>query len=230
MTSLTKFILLFVLMAATSGMALALRPTHRIADDAAPINLEAMIPNALGEWREVPQNTIQIVDAQQKEVIDKIYAQTLSRIYSNAQGYRMMLTIAYGKDQDDSHQVHKPEICYPAQGFVLTGKRYDRLTVGSDSIPVTRIETSLGTREEPVTYWITVGDRVVGPGLDKKLVEMSYGLRGQIPDGMLIRISSIDAESPHAYLMQDRFISEMLSSLDPQSRQKVIGLTQRVQQ
>jgi EpsI family protein len=142
----------------------------------------------------------------------------------------MMLSIAYGKDQDDSHQVHKPEICYPAQGFVLKDKQYDRFDTGHGAIPVTRVETSLGSRNEPITYWITVGDRVVGPRLDKKLVEMSYGLRGQIPDGMLVRISSIDPESPHAYSMHNQFASAMLGGIDPQNRQKLIGHTQREQQ
>ncbi|AXS80107.1 exosortase-associated protein EpsI, B-type [Dechloromonas sp. HYN0024] len=230
MIHLIKYLLLFVLMAATSGMAVALRPTHRIADDTAPVNLDAMIPKAFGEWREEPQNTAQIVDAQQKQVIDRIYAQTLSRNYINANGYRMMLSIAYGKDQDDSHQVHKPEICYPAQGFILKSKRYDHVDTGFGSISVTRVETSLGSRNEPITYWITVGDRVVGPRLDKKLVEMSYGLRGQIPDGMLVRISSIDPESPHAFQIQNQFLTEMLTSSSPQTRQRIIGTPKREQQ
>jgi len=225
-----RHFLLFILMLGASGLSLALRPTHRIADDAAPINLEVMIPKTFGEWQDEPKTDIQIVNAQEKEVIERIYAQTLSRTYVNRDGYRMMLAIAYGKDQDDSHQVHKPEICYPAQGFMLKEKHYETLSIRGGKIPVTRVETSFGERNEPITYWITVGDRVVGPRLDKKLVEMSYGLRGQIPDGLLFRVSSIDSKSAHAYQMQEQFITEMLGGIDPQSRKKLTGITFREQQ
>ena len=34
-----------------------------------------------------------------------------------------MLSIAYGKNQSDALQLHKPEICYPAQGFTLLAKQ-----------------------------------------------------------------------------------------------------------
>jgi hypothetical protein len=60
-------------------------------------------------------------------------------------------------------------------------------------------------------------------GIEKKLVEIGYGLNGQIPDGMLIRISSIDPESPHAFTMQAQFADQMLRALAPTYRQKLNG-------
>lgn len=210
-------------MLAASGLALALRPIHKIADLGSAMDLEAMIPHTLGDWREEQQNTIQIVDPQQKELIDKVYAQTLSRTYVNSRGYRIMLALAYGKDQRDAMQVHYPEVCYPAQGFSLKDKQSGTLATASGLIPVTRILTSLGERNEPVTYWTTVGDRVVQTGIQKKLAEMSYGLNGKIPDGMLIRISSIDAGAAHAYKMQTQFADQMLSALTPEHRQRLNG-------
>ena len=163
-------------------------------------------------------------------MIDLIYAQTLSRTYVNPEGYRIMLSIAYGSDQSDAKQVHKPEICYPAQGFTLKSKQYGQLVLQNTTIPVTRIETSLGERNEPVTYWITVGDRVVGPGLNKKLVEMGFGLRGLIPDGLLFRLSSIDSDTDRAYEKQNAFAGDLLGSLRPEDRQKLIGNPTREQQ
>lgn len=215
--------LLLILMLAASGLALALRPTHKIADQGSAMDLEAMIPRMFGDWREEPQNAVPIVDPQQKELIDKIYTQTLSRTYVNNRGYRIMLSLAYGKDQRDTMQVHYPEVCYPAQGFSLQEKQNGTLATERGAIPVTRILTSLGQRNEPVTYWTTVGDRVVQTGIQKKLAEMSYGLSGKIPDGMLIRISSIDPEAVHAYEMQTEFADQMLSALTPEYRQRLNG-------
>ncbi|MQM31751.1 MAG: hypothetical protein CRU78_15015 [Candidatus Accumulibacter phosphatis] len=52
---------------------------------------------------------------------------------------------------------------------------------------------------------------------------MSYGLTGKIPDGMLIRVSSIDTETSEAYEMQGRFSAQMLEALAPEYRQRLIG-------
>jgi EpsI family protein len=156
-------------------------------------------------------------------MIDKIYTQTLNRTYLNSSGYRIMLAIAYGDDQRDSMQMHYPEVCYPAQGFLLQNKEAGVLTTENGPIPVTRILTSQGRRNEPVTYWTTVGDKVFQGGLQKKLTEMSYGLSGKIPDGMLIRISSIDADAKIAYEIQTEFADQMLNALSPEYRQKMNG-------
>ncbi len=217
-----NFILL-ILMLAASGLALALRPTYKIAEQHSPIDLELMIPQKFGEWRAEKENLVQIVDPQQQEVIDKIYTQTLSRTYVNNRGYRIMLAIAYGDDQRDTMQVHYPEVCYPAQGFSLSDKQNGMLTTVNGVIPVTRILTSLGPRNEPVTYWTTIGDRVVRSGIQKKLAEMSYGLNGKIPDGMLIRFSSIDGNADNAYEMQTQFADQMLGALTPEYRKKLNG-------
>lgn len=221
MTIWLRNILLLAFMLAASGLALALRPTEKIAGPA--VDLEVMIPRSFGAWREEEQKSVQIVDPQQQEMIDKIYTQTLSRTYINNQGYRIMLAIAYGDDQRDAMQTHYPEVCYPAQGFALENKRSGTLTTANGLIPVTRILTSLGPRHEPVTYWTTIGDRVVRSGIQKKLAEMSYGLNGKIPDGMLIRVSSIDTDATNAYEMQTQFADRMLGALTPEYRAKLNG-------
>ena len=224
MNLLFRNFILLVLMLAASGLALALRPTQKIADMGPVINLNTMIPHTFGNWSEEQQNSVQMVDPQQQEMIEKLYTQTLSRVYKDNHDYRIMLAIAYGDDQRDSMQMHYPEVCYPAQGFSLQGKQTGTLATENGLIPVTRILTNLGQRNEPVTYWTTVGNRVFQGGLQKKIAEMSYGLNGKIPDGMLIRVSSIDAEAPRAYEMQAQFIDQMLGALTSEHRQKLNGM------
>ena len=214
---------LLALMLAASGLTLALNPVDKIAEQMPAIDLATMIPKTFGEWQEEENKSVQIVDPQQKEMIDKIYTQTLSRTYVHTNGYRVMLSIAYGDDQRDGMAMHYPEVCYPAQGFELQDKQAGVLTTASGLIPVTRILTSLGHRIEPVTYWTTIGDRVFQGGIQKKLAEMSYGLDGKIPDGMLIRISSIDSKTVNAYEIQSQFANQMLSALAPKYRKKING-------
>jgi EpsI family protein len=218
-----KNLILLILMLAASGLALALRPTEKMAAQSQAIDLETIIPAKFGDWRQDTTPYVQIVDPQQQEVMDRIYTQTLNRTYSNASGYRIMLAIAYGDNQRDSMQMHYPEICYPAQGFALQAKEKGTLPTSNGPIPVTRILTSLGPRDEPVTYWTTIGDKVFQGGIQKKLAEMSYGLSGKIPDGMLIRISSIDPGTANAYEVQAQFAEQMLHALKPEYRKKLNG-------
>jgi EpsI family protein len=220
---LRNFVLL-ALMLAASGLALALRPTQKIADQGPAINLETMIPRTFGDWREEQQYSAQIVDPQQQEMIDKIYTQTLSRTYVNNSGYRIMLAIAYGDDQRDSLQTHYPEVCYPAQGFELLSRQSGNIASPNGSIPIMQLMTSLEKRRvEPVTYWVMIGDVPITGGWKKKLAEMRYGLKGLIPDGLLFRVSSIDQDNQHAFEMHQSFVTDILSALPPPERKRISG-------
>ena len=83
---------------------------------------------------------------------------------------------------------------------------------------------SLGARQEPVTYWFTVGDKAVLNTTQKRLVDLRYGLTGRIPDGMLFRVSSIDQDPPRAYQMQNQFINQLLQTVPPADRKRLSGL------
>jgi EpsI family protein len=219
---LTGFILLALMVAAGLG-ALALKPTQKLADQGPKIDLAAMIPQQFGDWREEPQQAAQVINPQQKEVLDKIYNQTLSRTYSNAKGYRIMLSIAYGGDQSRDTQVHKPEVCYPAQGFTVLSRTAGGIALPFGLLPITHVDTELGQRREPITYWITVGDKVVQDGIRKKFVELRYRFSGRIPDGLLVRVSSIDPTVARAYDLQANFVSQLLGAVTPEQRQRLAG-------
>ncbi len=216
--------LLLVLMLAASGLALALKPTQKIADQGPAVDLEKIIPKEFGDWREEQHNFIQMVDPQQKELIERIYTQTLSRTYANSNGYRIMLAIAYGDDQRDSMQTHYPEVCYPAQGFELISREKGSVVSPTGSIPVVQLVTSLEKhRIEPVTYWVMIGDMPIVQGWKKKLAEMQYGLRGLIPDGLLFRVSSIDEDNRHAFEMHHAFINDILAAMPVIQRKRFSG-------
>ncbi len=218
-----KSIILLALMLLSAALGAALRPTIIVADELPPIDLKTMVPTAFGDWQEQLNLSNQIVDPQQKETIDKIYSQTLSRTYVNQQGYRIMLSIAYGKNQSKALQLHKPEICYPAQGFTLLAQQASMVDLAGRTIPATRIETVMGQRHEPVTYWTIVGEYVTTTMQNKRWVEMRYALHKRIPDGMLVRISSIDRATDNAYIMQNQFAAAMVKAIAPEHRNRFAG-------
>ncbi len=227
MTLFRKSLLLLVLMLIASASAVALRPSTKVTDQRPPINLAKMIPAQFGDWREEQQNAAYVVNPQQEEMIEKIYSETLSRTYVNASGYRIMLSIAYGGDQSRATQVHKPEVCYPAQGFQLLNKTETTMASPFGPLRVTRIDTQLRQRHEPVTYWITVGDRIVRGNVEKKLAEMHFRFAGEIPDGLLFRVSSIDPETARAYDIQAGFVNQLLAVLTPEQRRRLAGNTEK---
>jgi EpsI family protein len=135
-----------------------------------------------------------------------------------------MLSVAYGGDQRDSMQVHKPEVCYQAQGFDVLKVVASKLTTDYGKIPIKRLVATQGNRNEPITYWFTVGKKAISNGLDFKLNQMRYGLTGKIPDGLLFRVSSIGNDENLAYLIQDKFVFDLLMVVNPKDRLRLIGV------
>ena len=217
-------LLISALMFAASAGAIVARPDTKAADLGPAFSLEAIVPKQFGDWRELPQGTIQVVNPQAQQLLDKLYSQILTRTYVNAEGYRIMLSLAYGTDQRGSLQAHKPEVCYPAQGFKLHSSESLPVATPFGAIPAQRLFTSLGPRQEPVTYWFTAGDKAVQGRLQKRIVEMRYGLTGRIPDGMIFRVSSIDPDQVRANQLHDRFINELLQAVSPAERTRLAGL------
>lgn len=222
--SLITSIILGILMVSSGALTLALTPTNRIADLQKKIDLEIMIPVRFGDWK-VDESIIPLqVDAETQATLDKIYNQTLSRTYVNSLGERVMLSVAYGGDQSDNLAVHKPEVCYYAQGFEIMKTFADELLTQYGKLPIKRLMAVKGNRNEPITYWVTVGNKAVFPGIEEKLQQLRYGLTGSVPDGMLVRVSSIDSDKDKAYQLQTIFIQDLLSTVDDKERARLIGI------
>jgi EpsI family protein len=212
------------MMLLSAGLTKQLTPTVRLAEVRAPIVLEQAVPTRFGDWTQVDTGG-GVVDPQIQDELKRIYTQTLARTYVNGKGEQVMLSIAYGKDQSDTTQVHYPEICYPAQGFQVLSNRVATLATPSGIIPVRRLETSLeAQRYEPVTYWTTVGDVVVVSRMEKKLAEMRYGFHGEIPDGLLFRVSSINRDTAGAFQLQDSFVQALVARLGEPDKLRLTGL------
>lgn len=219
-----KHLIIGLCMFAAAGMALALKPGAKVADASPRVDLETLIPKTFGDWKIDETILPLIANPEQEALINRIYNQTLTRTYVNSRNDRVMLSIAYGGDQSDTMAVHKPEVCYPAQGFqILKSPTISTFTVDNGSIPVKRLVAAQGPRIEPITYWTTVGDTVAVSGLRWKLQQLKFGLTGKIPDGLLFRVSSIQSDDTRAYQVQDAFTRDMLKAMSPGSRQRIIG-------
>jgi len=213
------------LMVLAAGASQVMTPTVYMADSRPKANLESIIPAAFGDWKQQSVQAAMIINPEQAAALSQIYVESLARTYVNGKGDLVMLSIAYGKDQRRGNDVHYPEVCYPAQGFELMSQRQGVITTAQGAIAVSRLETNLSKqRYEPVTYWTTIGDDVSLGGSSKRMKELSYGLQGIIPDGLIFRVSSIDRDSPHAYAIQDAFVDSLVSTLNPADKKRLTGL------
>ena len=221
-TPLRNFALM-ALMLLTAALGSGMRPTRMLADELPPIDLETMVPKQFGDWTLLQLYTASVINPQQQETLERIYSQTLSRTYVNPQGYRIMLSVAYGRDQSKSLELHSPEVCYPAQGFSVQSKARTELTLAGRPVPGIHLETHLGPRHEPITYWNVIGNHVTTTMLDKRLVDLGYNLRGLISDGVLMRISSLDDSNEQAYAKQAQFATALANAIAPDTRARFIG-------
>jgi EpsI family protein len=227
LTRLRLPLALAALMLAAGGAAMLARPTIRASDGALRVSLEDTVPRRFGDWREVSAGTAQIINPQTQALVERLYADTLMRTYVNSAGYRIMLSLAYGSDQRGDLQAHRPEVCYPAEGFTVHENAPARIATRFGEISGRHLLTSLGARREPVTYWFTIGDRAVQGALQKRLVELRFALSGRIPDGMLFRVSSIDADATQAKRIHAEFVDSLLANMPPAARLRLAGIVAR---
>ena len=218
-------VVLALLMCAVSALGVAVQPAPRVAGGAPAISLESAVPKTFKQWRALPEQLSLIVNPQAQEYLYGLYSQVLARTYVDDSGYRVMLSIAYNDDERGGLQTHRPEVCYPAQGFQVHKSEEGRLPTAFGDIEVKRLNTSLGKRHEPVTYWLTVGDEIVVGRLNKRLAEIKMSLTGRVPDGLLFRVSSIDDDPVRAYAAQQRFAADMMGSVPVTVRKQLSGLS-----
>ena len=221
MTTARQALLAALCLLAALGAHL-LTPRQLLAD-LEPVHLEQMVPKQFGDWKALPQHDGVITSPEQEAFIKSIYSQTLSRVYVDSQGHRVMLSIAYTRDQSDNAgtQSHKPEICYPAQGFQIVSNQTQQLVLGDFSLPVRRLVAVQGNRVEPISYWTMVGNQPVVSGVRTKIVQMAYGIKGVIPDGLIFRVSNITSSLDDGFNLNAKFINSLVHSVT--ERNKLFG-------
>ena len=210
-----------MLMVLASALTVLMTPSVMSSDP--KLDLDAIIPSEFNDWKVDLSIASPLVSADVTEVISNIYNQTLSRTYINKIGERVMLSIAYGSDQTKDLQVHRPEICYRTAGFDIgkMTKTFVDTTLGQ--IPVMRLVAKQGNRNEPITYWIRVGDSLTRGWFEQKLATFNYGITGKVPDGLLFRISTISNDEQDSYRVQQTFLADLLQAMRSDDRHWLVG-------
>jgi EpsI family protein len=204
--------------------AQAMIPHRKLGKSPTQEELEGMIPQSFGQWTYEPN--VRLVEPPGSDSLSKqIYNAEIARGYRDPEGRLVMFLVAYGASQSDRLQLHRPEICYAAQGFRIDKISTVNLELGS-GLPVLPVRHMLAQREnrvEPITYWMRLGDTVATNAVERQVLKVEYGLRGYIADGALIRLSTVGLPPDQSFELQTRFLADFLRYVDPQTRQFLIG-------
>lgn len=213
----------------TAVAAEVFAPRQLMARTAASQSLETLIPREFGTWKLVPEiSPVKPVDPEAyvqppDPLAAKVYSQEVARGYTDGHGRIVMLMVAYGPVQNYKLKAHRPEICYTANGFRISEKNFSTFNSSNGPIKIARLIAERETRYEPITYWMKIGNDVANGVVENQLSRLKYGLQGIIPDGALIRVSTIGLAKDESFGLQDQFIRDLLAALPPQERGFFLG-------
>lgn len=223
---LTAAIAATMAVAAAGALALTPTPQHQAQ---APV-LADTVPARFGPWQLQAKQDQQAALTDGTEAAgDQLYDQVVMRSYVNAStGQTVMLALAWGREQRQDVKVHRPEVCYPAQGFTMLAPPVDtplQLPVRPTPITVRSLLTQQGTQLETVRYWIRVGQRYGGDGLGTRLYLLREGLEGRVPDGILVRASQrlpTNADPKQSYAVLDQFLRDLTAAVPAATRDMLV--------
>ncbi|EJN08099.1 exosortase B [Herbaspirillum sp. YR522] len=212
-----------VTMALTQGISMAVMPQPEVVGRTPDI--ETMIPHRFGQWVEVPSPYLQVdlsVGEEGGNSSEQPYDSVVMKTYRNAQGEQVMLALAYARQQRQEVKIHRPEVCYTAQGFVeLNHARVEIAAAPGMSVTGDRFLMQNKNRIEAVSYWIRMGDAFPRGGWETRMKLLKDGLDGKVPDGILVRASSLmtdPAQVEAAYLLQEGFLKDLVGAVGPQAK------------
>lgn len=210
-------------MVATAGVAQWRAPDRSVTQDLPRLVLDRVFPARAGEWTLDRHADVFIRPQDRQTKVYGVYDQVLERIYIGPGGAQVMLCVAYGGRQSDGLHVHRPENCYRSAGFEISGLTRLGIRLADRTVLASQLHARRPARSEPVTYWTVIGDQVENDPREVDWMKLRAGLRGQVLDGMLVRVSNIDRDPQRAHALHARFADALVQAIDPGYRKHVIG-------
>jgi EpsI family protein len=157
--------------------------------------------------------------------VARIYDELVERIYTDLQtGAEIMMLIAHGPTQTSDLMLHRPEKCYPANGYeILQSKVVSVPLAPKVQLPARRLVAESHLARENIVYWTRMGEYLPTSDPDQRTTRLITVMHGYIADGVLARFSTISQQSDAALGMLEKFIPAMLRAVAPADRRTLIG-------
>lgn len=205
-----------------AGGAAALTPRNRLVL-LGDRKLDDVIPASIGQWEHVQSSNF-VLPKSPGSLADRLYSQTLARLYASPTRPPVMLVIAYGAVQNDLLQLHRPEACYTAVGFTISASQRASVPLGGTAeLPVRELTARTDARIEEICYWTRIGDDLPTDGSEQRWVKLRQQMRGYLSDGILVRMSTVGMGDPAAFVQLRDFAASLVKSVKPADRPVLIG-------
>lgn len=208
-------------MLAASGIAQARQPVPvvpRIKEE----RFTALIPNKIGNFTFDTESGLVLPPSD--ALSDRLYDNLVTRTYTNPAGEMVMLLVAYNNKQDGVLQIHRPEICYPAGGYELTSvDPIDVPITDATALPSQIFAATSESRNEVVMYWTRVGDQFPRRWIEQRWAVAEANLRGIVPDGVLVRVSTLGNDFGGTKPILTNFIRDLHRASGEQMRGLLFG-------
>ena len=206
------------ILACASGVAYARQPQI-----AAPIlkkaTFEKLVPGSFGTWTLFSDGTVVLPPPD--TLRDRLYDNLVTRVYQTPGEPSVMVLLAYNNAQDGVLQVHRPEVCYPVGGFQLSPTLEVPIPLNGTSIPANIFTAEAPGRIEQVMYFTRLGTAFPRSWFEQRMSVIKANLAGDIPDGMLMRISVVGIDQQRAAPILSEFAREFINA-SPRHLQKLL--------
>jgi EpsI family protein len=210
-------LLLGLLFCSATATAAWRKPTKKF-DILGQQKLEDLVPKRIGNWTFAANSGL--VVPPNDPLLNALYSQQLTRVYTDGQNAPLMLLMAQSGSQTGFLQVHRPDFCYRASGYQISAVAPHPIPLGSSVLPASMMDATDGGTPEHVVFWTRIGDRIPGSWTAQKIAVAEQNLRGVIPDAILVRVSMISEDGDAARAAIDTFVRAMLAAI-PASRRSV---------
>lgn len=207
-------------MAAATGIAHLRLPQP----DKSPIPKEkfaSWVPNVVGPWTFLTASGVVLPPTDL--LSDRLYDNLVSRVYRAETLPHVALAMAYNNAQNGVVQLHRPEVCYPAGGYVLTPTEPVEIRTSAGVVPGNFFTAKGYDRTEQVMYWTRLGTDFPRAWSAQRLSVAKANLRGIIPDGLLMRVSLLSEDKANALTQLQMFISAFEAAAAPPLRKVLLG-------
>lgn len=228
--SLNKSLLVFIILMLSALSALLLTPKYYSV--ATVPDLASMVPTKFKQWKEISSPYTQVgLTTDKNSLVNQLYDGVLMRTYVDNKGNQVMLALAYAREQKQDIKIHRPEVCYVAQGYEMLKQTTAKVDMQKASLATTpiamhRLLMRNQNRAEAVSYWIRIGDAYPDDGMAARMKILREGLKGKVLDGILVRASTVlgdESESGTAYQKQEEFLKDLLDSLPAEQKSLLVA-------
>jgi EpsI family protein len=209
------------LLIAITAASQSLKPARMFAD-LSQDELSAAIPKRVGAYRFATSSGL--VLPPRDELSDRLYDQVVTRVYVAPGKLPIMALFAYGSVQNLSLELHRPDECYPQQGFTITAPEALPLTVGGHHIPASVLSARrVNGYVEQVVFWSRIGTQFPSDRTAQSLLVARENFAGRMPDGLLVRLSVPTSERSAALTATQGFLHDLDRALPPIGRRIMFG-------